>query len=159
MNKQVLVAICVALIIVIGVVAFDAIRPPHMSYEPKKPEDLIVYWWLWFLNESRVIVSVGNDGHTPINITRVELIYLPNETLGLIWVGQATIEAGTGRWIIDTYLTEGEQLDFLNLLHEGKDEAIVRIEVETPKSIYTYYPEKMRLEVKPTSMEKKPENG
>ena len=115
---------------------------------------------LWNLDEyhNTVQVTVCNYGYTTVNITGAELIYLPDETLGLIWIEQRIAKSpkGTDReyWCAFSYNAE-PQLEFFNLLWQGRNEPIVKIVVETEKAIYTFLPQKYGEQVKPTSIEKK----
>lgn len=148
MNKKILIGICVVAIVAIAIVAFVVLE--------QRKENIRA---LWNLDEyhNTVQVTVCNYGYTTVNITGAELIYLPDETLGLLWIEQRTAKSpkGTDReyWCAFSYNAE-PQLEFFNLLWQGRNEPIVKIVVETEKAIYTFLPQRYGEQVKPTSTEK-----
>ena len=169
MNKKILIAICVCLIVAIGIVAF------FVASKPRWTEGVRFRWNLedtpW---HKGLYLRVSNWGNEPFNITRVEMVYLPNETIWLIWIeqyaGQYTVEPNYLKvfhwygWYNESmdlpYVdieNSPERLAFFNLLEEGKDEKILEITVETTKATYTFYPQRYNKSTKPTSIEKKPE--
>ena len=149
MNKKLVIGIIALVLVIIGGVAFIE----KQSLEKVK----LSVTWNCMTEKKQVYITVWNDGRKSINVTRVELIYLPDETLGLIWFELRTIGSEGAEsyiWqVLEGGIEEEYQLECFNLLLEGEDK--VRIEVETPKAIYTFYPNKWKMPYRPTSIEKK----
>ena len=150
MSRKALIVLGIAITVV--VVVSLMLQPHFWKLILKKP--VLEIEWSLNNNTKAIGIQVINDGYGTVDITRVELVYLPDETLGLIWIELRTIEPQHG-WGFSTILEDGEQLDFFNLLLEGKDKEIIKIIVETPKAIYTFVPHRWIELTKPTSIEKK----
>lgn len=100
----------------------------------------------------RVWVGLDNVGYGTLEFVRVEVIYLPDETLGLIWIKEISLERYEST-SVESNLEEPEQLAFFNLLLESANK--VRIEVETKTKIWTFYPQEFGEYIKPDSVETK----
>ena len=141
--------ICIA-IPIIFVVALGGLNPKFWKLVLGTKE-MTVNWRV--INEAKqVSVGLDNVGYGTLEIVRVEVIYLPDETLGLIWIKEISLERYTMTSVVSN-LEEPEQLDFFNLLLEGANK--VRIEVETKTKIWTFYPQEFGEYIKPDSVETK----
>lgn len=119
-----------------------------------KSDDLRI---AWALNSETITVwvSVRNYGTRTVNVTRVELIYVP-EDIALIWIELHTLEPDRIGHGFESSQNENGASEFFNLLWESRweGEGKVKIIVETTKAIYTFIPPRFVL-TGPTMIEKK----
>ena len=158
MNKKILIGIVATLIIAIGIGAFVVFKPLS--------EIRVRY----LLNKSDAIVLVGLDnyGKEDINVTRIELIYVP-EDLGIVWLEEFTIEPrkmvqseyypykdyNKNYRFVQSYEMVNGASGLFELLWDSRYEDDVRIIVETTETIYTFNPSKYQEITSPSSIEKK----
>lgn len=139
-RKKVVILICIAIpsIILLNL----GVQPEF--WKIVFPREELEVQWVVREEYQDVFVCVDNRGHKQAIIQRVELIYLPNETLGLIWLGNWTASregSPSFQWKVEGLELEFRQY-FFNLLLGVKDLPFVRIEVETTEAIYTFYPQR-----------------
>ena len=173
-NKKIVIGIVVAFIVAMVLVAFFVV------FKPQPKIDIRVRWFVWGLQDTPMrhkgfSIKVSNWGSEPVNLTGVEMVYLPNGTLGLVWIERWTIEPsehpygnekdfGWYGWVNKTldlpyvdpnFENTPEKLAFWNLLKEGEHKAILEITVGTTEGIYTFHPQESFELTKPTSIEQK----
>lgn len=133
--------------IVVSVVVFG-------QFWKSEIDDLRIAWALD--NKTMTVwLSVRNYGTKTVNVTRVELIYVP-EDIGLIWIELRTLEPDRIGHVFKSRQNENGALEFFNLLWESRWESKgkVKIIVETTKAIYTFIAPRFVL-TGPTMIEKK----
>lgn len=130
MNKKLVAIILLIVVVTTGFVGF-------MVKQSMEKERISVIWnCIKYSEPNKVRICVMNDSPTSsFNITRVELIYLPDNS-GLFWIGNRSIESESAYCIriivVDDYYFS------LLLEEDSKLEPQVRIEIETLKAIYIF---------------------
>ena len=147
-NKKILIAVIAVVMVIVISVAYLLLKP--------SPEDLRASWTL-YPDTRRVSVYLSNYnnygilvyGAESINVSRIELIYIPENTSGLLWVGQFILKPDYTVGV-EVLRAENVTSDFFNLLWGSRWEGDVKIIVETTKTVYTFVPPKWQHTTSPT---------
>jgi len=148
MNKKLVALILLITLAIMSFVAYIEWEKLH-----PKPKDNMTARWYPQNNFTGITVEVWS-GDLKRNISRVEAIYVPNETLGLIWIEQRIIEPHnyTHYWFDMNPELYPYREEFLNLLQK---QPLLRIEVETTRAIYTFHPYGFGYAIEATTIERK----